>query len=367
MNRTSSSCAPLAVEAGTAQSIAADDAARNDGVQGATVDGNAARDGAGGSAPFASAERQEDAAFTPLLSTYDWNEEWKALQRSRKAADDASYWDKRSATFGTKDAPNPYVDRFLELAGIREDETVFDMGCGTGALTVPLAKAGHRVIAADFSKGMLQMLAGLLADAGGEAAERVRAIQMSWSDDWAARGVNAECVDVALASRSIATADMRDSLMRLTDAARRRVCITLSTGSSPRTDDALLAELGLAARAGRDYLYAFNILANEGLSPEVAYIESRRADTFDTETEAFESFQRMVDSALGACPDEGTAAREHFDSERDAAYARLREWLKAHLIANEEAGKPGCKGVPQGALKVTRPRLVRWAFISWNK
>lgn len=64
------------------------------------------------------AARAQD-AFTPLLSTYDWNEEWKALQKSRKAADDASYWDKRAATFTTKDAPNPYVERFLKLAGNR--------------------------------------------------------------------------------------------------------------------------------------------------------------------------------------------------------------------------------------------------------
>ena len=27
--------------------------------------------------------------FTPLLTTHDWNEEWKELQKARRAADDA--------------------------------------------------------------------------------------------------------------------------------------------------------------------------------------------------------------------------------------------------------------------------------------
>lgn len=316
-------------------------------------------------------------AFSPLLTTYDWNEEWKALQRSRKAADDASYWDKRSATFGTKDAPNPYVDRFLELAGIRPGETVFDMGCGTGALTVPLARAGHRVCAADFSSGMLGVLQGLLDDAGiahdraaDDAPEAgnagyARLIQMSWEDDWAAHGIGTDCVDVALASRSIATADMRDSLLRLTDVARRRVCITLSTGSSPRSDDELLAELGLVGRAGRDYLYAFNILANEGLSPEVAYIKSTRDDTFDTRDDAWASFTRMVDSALRVSPDGAASAAE--EAERKAAYERLGAWLDQNLVPNPDAGKPDRKGVPQGKLKTVRPRIISWAFISWEK
>lgn len=319
-----------------------------------------------------------DEPFVPLLTTYDWNEEWKALQRSRKAADDASYWDKRSATFGTKDAPNPYVDRFLELAGIRPGETVFDMGCGTGALTVPLARAGHRVVAADFSGGMLGVLEGLLGDAGiahgsGSAPFEkatneegfAHLIQMSWEDDWAAHGIDTDCIDVALASRSIATADMRDSLLRLTDVARRRVCVTLSTGSSPRSDDALLAELGLAGRAGRDYLYAFNILANEGLSPEISYIKSMRDDTFETWDDAWESFTRMVDSALRFAPDGTASAAE--EAERAKAHERLRAWLNDNLISNPDAGKPDRKGVPQGKLKTTRPRTIGWAFIAWGK
>lgn len=168
------------------------------------------------------------AAFTPLLTTRDWNEEWKELQKARRAADDASHWDKRAATFGSKDAPNPYVERFLKLAAIRPGESVLDMGCGTGALSMPLGAAGHLVVAADFSRGMLGVLEGELAERG---IASVTPKLMSWEDDWAAHGVLPGSVDVAVASRSIATADLKDSLMRLTDAARRRVCITLPTGA----------------------------------------------------------------------------------------------------------------------------------------
>ena len=32
-----------------------------------------------------------------------------------------------------------------------------------------------------------------------------------------------------------------------------------------------ISDLGLSSVLGRDYLYAFNILANEGLRPEVSY------------------------------------------------------------------------------------------------
>ncbi len=98
--------------------------------------------------------------FTPLLTTRDWNEEWKELQKARRAADDASHWDKRAATFGSKDAPNPYVERFLELAAHPTGESVLDMGCGTGRCRVPLGAAGHPVMAADFSRGHAGRLGG---------------------------------------------------------------------------------------------------------------------------------------------------------------------------------------------------------------
>ena len=153
-------------------------------------------------------ENNTSESFVNPLTARDWNEEWKRLQQARRRFDDASYWDKRSATFTTKDAPNPYVERFLELAGIREGETVFDMGCGTGALSVPLGKRGHKVVAADFSQGMLGQLREALDR---EGVRTVFPKQMSWEGDWAACGVGPESADVCVASRSIAVADLEGS------------------------------------------------------------------------------------------------------------------------------------------------------------
>ena len=44
----------------------------------------------------------------------------------------------------------------------------------------------------------------------------------------------------------------------------------------------------------------------------------------------------------------------------------LRTWLVDNLVADERAGMPDEDGKPRGAFKLLRPRMVRWAFLSWD-
>lgn len=294
------------------------------------------------------------AAFTPELTTADWGEEWKHLQLARQAADDPAYWNERSKTFSCGKIPSPYADRFIELAGIRAGETVLDMGCGTGALSIPLAMAGHEVVAADFSSGMLERLR---EECTRRNLATVTTKLMSWEDDWDACGMTENSVDVACASRSIATADLRDSLERLSRVARRRACITLSTGSSPRADERIMRAMGIGGLMGRDFVYAFMILVNKGYRPEVNYIDSPRFDTYATKDEAFDNLAKMVADA----PSELVCAEAAADALR-----RLEAWLDDNLIANEQAGSPDANGEPQKALKLARPRTISWAHIAWD-
>lgn len=292
--------------------------------------------------------------FAPKLTTTDWNEEWMRLQKTRRAADDAAYWDERSKTFHKKPGPSPYVDRFIAYADLEPSDAILDMGCGNGALAIPLALAGHKVIAADFSRGMLDSLEH---DSHEQGALSIETKRLSWDDDWERFGVGAQCVDVAFASRSIATHDLEKSLRKLSATARRRCCITLPVGSSPRVDARILSALGIQARLGSDFAYAFMILQRLGYLPEVRYIPSIRRDTYASAEEATESLGRMVVDA----------ARDVLSTaEVDAALERLRAWVRESLVPNPEAGDPGQDGLPQKDWVLREPRQTTWAFLSWR-
>ena len=285
-------------------------------------------------------------SFTPLLTTRDWNAEWMELQKARRKADVAAFWNKKSATFGSKDAPSHYVTEFLRLVDLRPSETVFDMGCGNGALAIPFAQDGHFVLACDFSQGMLDSLALTRAEKGLEG--KIQTKLMSWEDDWETFGITPKSTDVAIASRSIATSNLKDSLMRLNAVARRKVAITLTTGASPRSDERVLTALGLQNNIGRDYLYAFNILAQEGLSPSINYIKSTREDCFDSFEDAYASLSRMVEDVSASLSQQ----------DKQAALERLEAWLQNDLEPFEDNGRK--------RLRLSKPRTVMWALISWE-
>lgn len=296
-----------------------------------------------------------DGSFTPKrIQSIDWGEAWKCLQDSRHVADSPDEWNARASEFGAHSLMSPYAKQFLALSQLRPNETVFDMGCGAGALSIPLGLAGHKVVAADFSQGMLDQLSKSLEE---NAIKTVFPKLMSWEEDWAAKGVREGMVDVCIASRSIGTYDLKDSLLRLSTIARRRVCITLPTTCSPRVDERLLRDMGITQEFPREHMYALNILAQEGIRAQLSYIQSPRLDSYESKEDAYEHLTRMIDGAL-------------FDAttdEREDAYQKLNVWLDSNLVPNANAGKLDKFAKPQKAFSLKHPRIITWAFIAWDK
>lgn len=282
------------------------------------------------------------------MTAQDWNELWRAKQAVHQLDHDARFWNERAKTFTNKDAPGSYTERFLALADVRPGESVMDMGCGAGNLAIPLAREGCSVLAADFSTAMLERVRDRAA---AEGVPGVRTMELSWEDDWRAAGIGPDSFDVCLASRSIATRDLRGALLKLDATAKRRACITLSCDSSPRIDDRALRAIGFTVHPGYDDVYALAILQGEGIFPEVTYIKTERADVFGSLDEVLAKYAKMIDAAL---PLQDDAAS------REGAIARMRDWLRANLVEGV-----GADGAPTFTLK--EPRHTMWAFLSWDK
>lgn len=267
----------------------------------------------------------------------DWAAAWRDEQKRRNSPDDAASWNERAKGYAKVSGTSSYATTFLARAGIEPGETVLDMGCGSGTLSIPLAQAGHEVYACDFAQAMLDVLMERAFHDG--VAEHIHPMLVAWDDDWERAGM--PVCDVALASRSIATDDMQASLIKLDAHARRRVCITLTTGLSPRIDPRLLEAIGREQPRYPDCVFAFNILWGLGIRPDLSYIDSSRESRFESFDAAIDKNAQLMNATT---------------EERGKLVAFAREHL------HERCGADG-----MAYWEFDHQRVTPWAFLAWDK
>ena len=207
----------------------------------------------------------------------DWGKEWIIRSDARNEPDDSSIWDARSQDYSMRRDMSDYASAFLAGLDLAPGDTVFDMGSGTGALAIPLAEMGCRVICGDFSSGMRAALRKSAEEAG--VSDAISTVDMSWDDDWQAAGVAPKSVDIAVASRSVMVYDLGSALEKLESIARKQVAITVPTRFGPRAEREV-GEILYGIPYLPDFIYAVNILFYMGRSPNVSYIGSYK-DTED--------------------------------------------------------------------------------------
>lgn len=315
----------------------------------------------------------------------DLAHEWRVLDRTRRRPDSAAHWDERAKTYTFKDAPGSYVNSFIEKMGLSGSERILDMGCGTGSIAIPLALRGHEVVAADFSRGMLERVeknakaaqvlhpdypGGFLTNCSNGlspcsicktgktyARSGVIPLRMSWEDDWELFGLPSKSVDVCLASRSIITHDLEKSIQKLSETARKKVCVTAATKYSPRVDERVAKAMGLNLEKHNDALYVFGIAMELGFEPEVSYIRSVRSKSFATREEAFQSYLELLEYV------DDSADQISIDEAKE----KLNSWLDEHLVfcACDTSCVKSSSSL-DGRWVLDEPRVVSWAFISWN-
>ncbi|WP_292518374.1 class I SAM-dependent methyltransferase [Methanoculleus sp.] len=255
----------------------------------------------------------------------DWNELWKVIymsspERVEKGRDPAAHWDRRAAAYQrvTRDE-RAATEQELGILDIRPEETVLDMGAGTGRLAVPIARTAAHVTALDPSEGMLAVLRERMASAG---RTNYSTVTMRWED--AVIGRDVEPHDVVIAAFSIGFYDLAAALEKLDAAARRAVYLFWHAGEWRGPGEMALyrAVFGEEAAAGKgypDYIYPVNILHDAGIYPNVRIYHAAWDAVYDSPKEAARAWAAMHNPEM----EDLSVVRDHF----------------ARVLREDEAGK----------------------------
>ena len=98
----------------------------------------------------------------------------RSTENSTRAFAEATTWDTIAANYEELAEPftRQYAVAALALAGgVQSGERVLDVAAGTGALALAAAKGGAKVLATDFSTGMVARLADRFREQGAEGSE----------------------------------------------------------------------------------------------------------------------------------------------------------------------------------------------------
>ncbi|MGM9533913.1 MAG: class I SAM-dependent methyltransferase [Intestinibacter sp.] len=206
---------------------------------------------------------------------------------------EVNMWD-NIATFYNKmnKMEREYTLKQLKYIDISPEDTVLDVCCGAGRLSVPIAKIAKHVTGLDSSKEMLKYFKQNVEEAG---LDNVDTIFMDWND--VVPGENVQKHDIVIASRNGAIQDFE----KLSALANKYVVVLCwaNAPSIPEITGYLFEGTGLDNKVhfNKDrrlgYNVMFNMLYDLGYDANINVVDDGYTQTYNSREEAYEDLRNL--------------------------------------------------------------------------
>jgi len=202
---------------------------------------------------------------------------WEASLRQRPnprldPAEDRAFWQQHAAQYDARAGRDATATQSLALIErlLRPDDTLLDVGAGTGRFAIPLARQVRSVTALDQSAAMLDVLAQKAAQA---RVTNICRLEAEWPD------APVEPHDVVLAAWSLyRQIDLGAALARLIAATRRTLVLLSGVGNHPPHRALLERHCGAWAESEHPtHLYLAGALWQMGALADVRIIAERHS------------------------------------------------------------------------------------------
>lgn len=205
------------------------------------------------------------------------------------------FWGQFSKMYdGMSRLEEKFTQKQVDQMILDPEDTVVDIGCGPGRLTIPIAKKVKSVTAVDVSSNMLEEC---MKNAKREGVSNIRTIKTNWLERENETKIGMH--DIALASRSVGFSD----IIRLNNIARKYAFI-MCFASGPSLREIQLdflkgiEELTQLPKKSEDfnprifgYNVNFNILYDLGFDPNVVILDDGFERDYSSREEAYEDLR----------------------------------------------------------------------------
>lgn len=237
----------------------------------------------------------------------DYNELWRAAVEAggREKIDNAgAVWDRRAGAYDRARGEERGADE-VSLMTIGPDDTVLDIGAGTGRLAVPMVRRARHVTALDPSGKMLAILGRHMQEAG---LRNYTCMKVRWED--VTPGVDIGPHTVVVAANSLGFADLKRELRKIDAAATRAVYLFWHAGAWREADEQDLWRDVFGAEGGGypDYLFVVHVLHDLGIYANVRIYPTESVTPYPSPEAAAADWTRMHDPPAG----KEEAVVEHF-------------------------------------------------------
>jgi len=225
------------------------------------------------------------------MTIVNWNDLWKyaMLTSHRIEIGNTAFWDDwASRENESKILMAALTENQLERIRVRGEDTLLEIGPGSGRLTIPLAKIAKRITVVEPSKNMLLLLK---KNAEKENVNNINCINKRWEEIELGKDVKKH--DVVLASFSLLMDDLRESLLKIDNAARREVYLFISA------DDWMPIEIQRLIYGDKisigltDHIIAYNLLDALGIKADIEIVDHLAIRQFETLEDAILDFTKI--------------------------------------------------------------------------
>ena len=225
-------------------------------------------------------------------------------------------WDDAASGFYKRTRKEDYQIALFDKLILDENDTVLDVGCGEGSVTIPIAKRVKKVIGIDSSPKMLEFLEKRALDNDINNIETIlkpiEEIKYEEIGD----------VDVVVCSRSLnGIIPIEEVLTELNKIAGKYVFITIFGPENKKIEKDFDKELGIKTEDFPDYNYFFNMLFNMGIYANIERFDLNNYREYDSIEEAMDNGKFRLDL--------------YSDEEKE----KLKEYLERILTYDEDLGK----------------------------